>query len=356
MVVPPAADAPLRQWEQARHGVAWWRSDIASRPLPDNYTILDRNIAGPRAWYGRFNYAATLREIPEAEPGHATLMGAQVTRENFEAGVLLMGVYPRVHLGGDRANPRSFAWLTSGLKSSLTVGREWSAFSANYQLHVFGSSTKGKVAPWRARQLWLGLPDRIVGVLEIFPESAQTSAASLETLVRLGVGGTVIGPPQTLVATGPGRYRYGDLQVIIHETGFAKTITEQTPFRVPKAPFSDIVLRDSDLTTGSRRCVIEIRPTSVTANAQVQVAATTTGLVGFRTKLSGKVFTLWTNPSTAPLAVPPATPSDRLSMHPSSAKSVIAPGEQVLQVESPAPTDHLPAWADFSALAAQTTP
>ncbi|MBC8011769.1 MAG: hypothetical protein H7067_16915, partial [Burkholderiales bacterium] len=96
MLVPPAPDAPLRGWEQARNAVSWWRPDVPARPLPDNYTLLDRNIAGPRAWYRSFNYAATLRDIALAEPGHATLVGAQVLGPDLGRGVLLMTVAPRV--------------------------------------------------------------------------------------------------------------------------------------------------------------------------------------------------------------------------------------------------------------------
>ncbi len=330
MLRPPAADAPLRGWESARSPIAWWRADVAPRPLPDNYTLLDRNIAGPRAWYGRFNYAATLRPIPLNEPGHATLIGAQVLRPDFSRGVLLMGVYPRVYLGGDRANPRSFAWLTSGLQSTSALGRTWSAFSANYQPHTFGSSQKGKLVPWRARQLWLGLPDRIVGILDIAPESATTAAAKIEGLVRLGIGGTVRGPKQSLMQTAPGRYTFGDLQVILHETGFAAAAIETTPFRVPSAPFADLVLSDPAPVSGPRRFVVEIRPAYVTTDAIIRAAA---GTAGLRVIVGAKTFTL----------------------RPDAPRDPAAPDRLPVEVESPDPADHAPAWPDFQALLSSTS-
>lgn len=325
MLSPPAADAPLRGWESARSPIAWWRADVAPRPLPDNYTLLDRNIAGPRAWYARFNYAATLRPIPLNEPGHATLIGAQVLRSDFSRGVLLMGVYPRVHLGGDRANPRSFAWLTSGMESSSAFGRTWSAFSASYQLHAFGSSTKGKLAPWRGRQLWLGLPDRIIGVLDIAPESATTAAAKVEGLVRLGIGGTVKGPKQSLVKTAPGRYTFGDLQIILHQNGFAGATIESTPFRVPSAPFADLVLSDPAPVSGPRRFVVELRPAYVTTDAEVRTAANNPGL---RVSVAGKTFTV----------------------RPDAPRDPAAPDRLPVEVASPDAADHAPAWPDLQAL------
>ena len=337
LTTPPGAGKRLRNWEQARAAVAWWRADIAPLPMPDNYTIPDRNIAGPRAWYGRFNYAATLRPIPVTEPGIATLIGAQVLRPDFSRGVMLMGVYPRVYLGGDRANPRSFAWLTSGLESTSALGRTWSAFSASYQLHTFGSSTKGKLAPWRGRQLWLGLPDRIIGVLDIAPESsanapatASTAAANIEGLIRLGTGGTVTGPKQSLVKTAPGRYSFGDLLVALHETGFASASIEVTPFRIPSAPFADLVLSDATPISGPRRFVVEVRPSYVTADAVVRAAAGTEGL---RVVIGDKTFTLRPD---APLD--PAAP-DRLSV----------------EVASPDAADHAPAWSDFPAMLTATS-
>jgi hypothetical protein len=41
-----------------------------------------------------------------------------------------------------------FAWLTSGLRSDLALGRTWSAFAADYQLHAFGEFVE--IRPARA--------------------------------------------------------------------------------------------------------------------------------------------------------------------------------------------------------------
>jgi hypothetical protein len=326
MVIPPVPGARIgNDWPSARWQVAWWMPDVAARSLPDAYTILDRNIAGPRAWYGRFNYAATLRDIPGDEPGHATLLGAQIVSQDNSRGVILMAVGPRVYLGGDRARPQSFASLTSGIRSALAIGRHHSAFAAEYQLHAFGSSRKGRLVPWRAGQLWLCLPDRMVGVLDVFPESTSSPAARVETLVRFGTGGTVHGPLQTLLPAGPGLYAFGDFIVRIHSSDFAETLSEATPFRLPSAPYGDLVLRDSNPSKGFRRVVVEIRPVSTATDAEVRVADES-GFTALRVVAGDKTFTVRRS---AP-----------------SATGEIAPVR--VEVRSADPEDLAPAWPDFA--------
>ncbi len=326
IITPPESKPPYKGWEGQRGQVAWWAPGIQSQPLPDRFTILDRNTAGPRAWYGPFNYAATLRPIPTDEPGHSTLIGAQVLGPGNERGELLMGVYPRVFLGGDRENPRSFAWLTSGLQSGLAMGREWSAFAADYQLHGFGSSKKGNVVPWRGRQIWLGLPDRLVGVLELEPTSPDTPPASLEALVRLGTGGTVFAPPEELVSLGNNRFRFGDLIIVAHASNFEELTTEVTAFRVPKAPVHNLVFMDSAPATSSRRCVVEIRLAGAPGDA----------VVNFKddrlvVSVDEKTFSV-----------------ERRTADDSSGP----PAVQV-SVQSPDPADSAPAWKDFETFISQ---
>ncbi len=328
MVTPPAPGARIgNDWPLARWQVAWWTPDVVARSLPDGYTVLDRNIAGPRAWYGRFNYAATLRDIPGDEPGHATLLGAQIMRPDDSRGVILMAVGPRVYLGGDRARPQSFASLTSGMKSALALGRHHSAFAADYQLHAFGSSRKGRLVPWRASQLWLCLPDRMVGVLDIFADSAPVPAARIEALVRFGTGGTVHGPSQTLLPAGPDRHAFGDFIVRVHASDFAQTVSEATPFRLASAPYGDLVLRDPAPGKDSRRVVVEIRPASTTADAEVRVSGEF-GSASLRVVAGGKTFTVRRSA--------PSAAGETASVR--------------VEVQSPDPEDFEPAWSDFAAL------
>ena len=60
----------------SRDQIEWYRNDIKPLSLPDNYTIPDRNVGGPRAWYGNFTYAGSFRPPPPNQGGPNTLMGA----------------------------------------------------------------------------------------------------------------------------------------------------------------------------------------------------------------------------------------------------------------------------------------
>ena len=94
--------------------------------MPDNYTIIDRNVKGPRAWYGRFNYAATYHSKSPKENntgGHETLMGCMTVDDpNGRVNSILVNVTPRVKVAKEdlkdaKGNIQSTAWaqLTAGL-------------------------------------------------------------------------------------------------------------------------------------------------------------------------------------------------------------------------------------------------
>jgi hypothetical protein len=126
----------LRHWESARVKIPWYRDRIPKREPPDQVTYPDRNIDGPRARYGRFGYAATLRDIPADEPGHSTLMGALVTQPDGTMQAFLMGACPRVRVGNDPVHPRHWAWLTSSMQSSRVIGRRFSGLTATGERDV----------------------------------------------------------------------------------------------------------------------------------------------------------------------------------------------------------------------------
>ncbi len=348
----PVFEQRTKGWEAARSQVAWYRDDVAPKPLPDNVTYPDRNIAGPRAWYGRFTYAATLRAVPENEPGHTTLMGAQVTTPGFDLDTLLMGVFPRVQTAADASNPRSWAWLTSGIKSSVTIGRTFSAFSAAYDLSGFSGSTKGPVAPWRGGQIWLGLPDRIIGLLRVEPK-AGASAFGVEGLVRLGTGGTVNGAPKNIQMLAANKFQYGDLVVIIHETNFPQLSPQVVPFRLPQFPVTEIMLSDRSYDPREEKVyekgfffVVEIRPSWTTTDAQIAVAGEP--LAGLDVTIGPKHFLIQTNFGEG--ALPPmAKPADRIFRSDGStdASAPLAPMAQAVFLTSPDDADRADGWKSF---------
>ena len=74
-----------------------------AKVLPDNYTVLDRNIIGVRARYGKFSYAITGRVPGRDEPGKDTLAGAMILddpsdKEPYPLNAALMSATPEVLL------------------------------------------------------------------------------------------------------------------------------------------------------------------------------------------------------------------------------------------------------------------
>ena len=364
-------------WYAARLGLPWWRDDVKPLPLPDNYTVIDRNIAGPRAWYGRFNYAATTRRIPENEPGLATIMGAQATEADAGMGNVLMGVYPRIRenkqeLSKDgKYNRSAFAWRTYGLKSAVVTGRTFSAVAGTYQLQQYQSSQPGKPVDWSGRQLWLGLPDRIIGLVEISPTKEGATAIDVEGVLRLGTGGTVNGKATKIEQTGTNSWKYGDLSVTMIAHNGAKIETPEVPYRLPKFPNTEIRVMDEKGAAGAAAptaypasfnhwMMVEIRPSWVTTPAVVSRIDDPVGILGFKAQIESKQFQLLFNSRDNDLRCSP-TVSVNTSLHDSvTGVQVSIPGslnlkphELAVLVASPSKEDHLQGWANFQEMLGQ---
>ncbi len=292
-----AAATTTNWYGRPRVDLAWYQGGVTPKARPD-YLVFDRNIRGPRAWHGRWNYAATLRGISPTEPGHYTLMGAQVADPDpdFRCNASLMGVFPRLRISAkprntdNTLNEAGHAWLTSNLAGDSTVARDFSALGASYQVHQFGSSTKGAEHDWTGRQVWLNLPDRVIGLLDISP-NADLPAQEVQGVIRLGFGGTAYSATKTLASTGPDSWSYGDLRIKLHTHNYAEVTPEVYFFRVANAPVTEITLRDmaggaanttSNIhTAGARRKFIaEIRPAWTSGEVTVNEVAETGGLVG----------------------------------------------------------------------------
>ncbi|MEI6323297.1 MAG: hypothetical protein WCP60_09365 [bacterium] len=369
--------APLpMKWAENRASISWYRDDVKPLPLPDNYTIIDRNINGPRAWYGRFNYAATLRPIPPTEPGLSTLMGAHVLSSEGKIGQILMGVYPRIRLKGETLNPdgrpirQAYAWPTSNLQSSLVMGRSFSAISASYILHQYQGCNKGHDTDWKGRQLWLGLPDRIIGLLEVEPTREEALAWGVEGMLRLGIGGTIYGKPTSLQAQGEGIYRYGDLTITLLGHNFGTIKPREVPFRYPSAPVTELTLLDdkgaadpkgpSNYPLGTNYWfLVEIRPSWVKAPASVRQLDKSSGIVGFEADVAGKQFFLMNNLGSSELAyeLPHQKGDQKHTLRTSLSDEIqtnapasltLKPRELAVLVTSPDSEDHLRGYPSFA--------
>ena len=295
-----SGNATATNWSGSVSQVGWYETGTAALTRPDTYTLFDRNIQGPRSWQGGlWNTSGTLRAISDGESGHHTIMGAQVMDPdpNFRVNASVMGVFPRIRVaaGGSRDADGTFAearhaWLTSKLAGESTVSPGFSAIGASHKIHVYGSSSKGAEQDWTARQIWLNLPDRTIGLLDISP-NANLAAYEVQGAIRLGYGGTAYSSAKSIVSTGNSTWSYGDLRIKLHGHNFAEVVPEQYAFRVANAPITEITLRDqagggsnNSTTTyaaGARwKFIAEIRPASTSGEVVVTEVSGADGLIG----------------------------------------------------------------------------
>lgn len=348
-ILNPPDPTNLRGWTHARAPVAWYRKDIAPQPVPDRVLFPDRNIVGPRGRFGAFNYAATLRDLPTTEPGHATLVGAMTTTPSFGLNAILMGAGPRVFVGSNREEVRSWAFLTSGMKSSQVLSRKAAAFAASYDLARFGSSKKGPTVPARGQQLWLMLEDRVVGLLRIEPTEGDATD-SFEGVLRLGTGGTVSGPPQELRQTDDGAYAYGDLVVVPHGHNFAGIETAVVPFRIPRFPITEIQWRGGEANV--RWWVVEVRPHDAPP-ARVEIGNPDSQAPGFLVSTGERTWVVTANFGAEPARVELPVPTGRATFFTPDAApaaelpALLPPGQVLLVVAGGGDDDHLPGWASY---------
>jgi hypothetical protein len=367
-------------WYAARLGIPWWKDDVKPLPLPDNYTVIDRNISGPRAWYGRFNYAATTRPIPENESGLATIIGAQVIEADGGMGNVLMGVYPRIREGKDpiskdgKFNRQAYAWRTCGLKSAVVMGRSFSAVAGTYQLQQYRSSQPGNPVDWTGRQLWLGLSDRIIGLVEVSPNKEGAKAIDVEGVLRLGTGGTVNGKPTKIEQTGTNSWKYGDLTATFLGHNGAKIETPEVPYRLPKFPNTEIRVLDEKGASGASAStaypvsfnqwfLVEIRPSWVNAPAAGARLEVPPGVLGMEAEVSGKKYRVLFNPGVSDLPCA-LTASANSSLHDSKGGVVVPvpaslnlkPLELAIQVTSPDKEDLQPGWSNYQEMLGKRSP
>ncbi len=369
----------LKNWQEARPNIEWYRNDVKPTPLPQNYTAIDRNICGPRAWYGQFSYAATARNIPDNESGLATIMGLQTTDSKFKLSASVMSVYPRIRTKKDviskdgSINKGAYAWLTSNMKSAVVMGKDYSVVAGTYQLHQFGSSTKGPVVDWKGKQLWLGLPDRVIGLLGIEPLKDQATAYEVDGVVNLIFGGTGLAEtPKKAKELGNNEFAYGDLIVKIHDHNYKSLKAVEVPFRLPKAPITEILLQDETGEGGNNmerhyplsanyHFITEIKTSWAKGDATVKQLPVQNGVIAFQVDLNAKRYVVYFNESTTDAninlaeiilkgtksSVHTSTAANAKPIVPSPKNYTLPGGQSIIVVYSKDAKDHEAGWENY---------
>ena len=228
----------------------YFRPDIEPTELPDSYVVYDRNIQGPRGRYGRFSYAASGRYFGDNDSGKMTFAGCMVADpidgRRYPLNAALMAVYPSIRLKqGD--NWKSCAYLTTKEKTAVSNGGMFGALTSKHGLTGADYGPSIWPSAWAGTQQWLFLPDRIVGMVEVFPESGtEESAFDITGRIKLGYGRSGPLRKKEIEALGEQAYAYGDLRVRVWEHNFAGIDTQpagvlrDTPLKA-----TEIILRDA---------------------------------------------------------------------------------------------------------------
>jgi hypothetical protein len=273
-------------------------------------------------------------------------------------------------------NRAAFAWRTADLKSALVLGRSFSAVAGKYVLQEYRSSSAGNKVDWNGRQLWLGLSDRIIGLVEVAAGDGA-KAIDVEGVVRLGTGGTVNGPPTKIEDLGGNSWKYGELTVSVLAHNYASIQTPEVPFRVPKFPTTEIRLLDAKAAAGAQTVsdypastrlfyLVEIRSSTAAGPAKASVVESTPGLQEMDITVGTRHFHVAANLTDGAIsyALPEGFGGAHATVHDATGLvNRFAPGGQTLKsmemqvaVDSPDAEDQLPGWANFQDMLAALGP
>lgn len=255
---------PVNKHARRLH-VRFFKNDLEGIALPDNYTIPDRNTQGPRAWYGEFTYAGSFRDNPPGFYGHETLMGAMtVDKEDGRLNSVLTAITPRIWMypvdesvekidvqvqskHTERSLPVSaFGYLTSNENSATTISKN---YSVGTSIHGISSSLRaayqGPISDWRGRQLWIGLPDRMIGMVSTVPNKENPQAHALHGALRFISRGTAGAETlKHLEQISSNHYRYGQLDILIHHSNYNSVNTLTKEYRQKEFPASELIFSD----------------------------------------------------------------------------------------------------------------
>ncbi|MEM6697542.1 MAG: T9SS type A sorting domain-containing protein, partial [Bacteroidota bacterium] len=217
---------------------------IAAPEQPDNYTLFDRNIQGPRARYGDFGFAASARVVDNYENypeqtigvGKSTIAGAHVLSESgfaFNAAIDIVGLEIKVSTGAETEDRRRrYRFLTTDEKSSNTNAQQINGVTSTYNpsSKTLSDSNPYEKLNWIIHEQWITMPDRIVGHLTVNSLIDNQQAYAVNSIVKMVAGRASWGVKREIVDLGNGHYAYGKIHFIIKEENLGgQTITEFAP-------------------------------------------------------------------------------------------------------------------------------
>jgi hypothetical protein len=245
MIVADYTDCPLNAHVMALYTggctlfeASFYRPDLKVK-FEDNYIAYDYNIGGPRGRFGCFSFSGTGREYGSEKRGKGSFAGCMVVDAPkqkgtdgapwnlnaalHEAGVEIRSaparkVYKR-HSHHTNEGGGLYYSISYDDKNGVTVGKDCAALGTIYKLSRYNDN---RPQPCTGRQTWLYTPERLVGLLEITPDT-DLKAYSLSATFKLVSGRAHWGNRKTLTRDG-NHYQYGKINLLIHKQTFAESV------------------------------------------------------------------------------------------------------------------------------------
>lgn len=224
----------------------YFRPELTPAAAPDGYITYDQNTLGPRGRFGRFSFAGTTREVPDARRGGAFDPSTEFRGRSTYVGCMVMYPEGKIPKGQERwplsaalqdatvevrvapgvpdlSRLNTHAFLSKDDRNATTVNDRFAALTTSYTI----VDRKGELTPWRVEQVWLMTPRRIVGLVEV-SATADAEALGVNGHFRFISGRVNWGTRKEFESVTSDTLRYGDLETKLHAQTFGAVSTDYT--------------------------------------------------------------------------------------------------------------------------------
>ncbi|MEM6471447.1 MAG: hypothetical protein AAF802_17930 [Planctomycetota bacterium] len=313
------------------------RGTMKCVPSPDQYILYDANIMGPRGRFGSFSFSGTGSPYTNNRRGKQTFVGCMTVngdKKGWDLNAALGAVYAAVKveagdIGYDVRTKKALV-LSSQERNATTVTQHFAALSTRYQLSSYSSK---KPEPWLGTQQWLFTANRIIGLVSL--ESLKEQMAySMQLRLKFVSGRESWGTRKTFKPEGTDTYRYGDLNIAIHQTSFGgRRIRYTDTYTGDSQKCGEIILLDSQSHRTNEQeplvfaahqkqfALVEIYPRTSTPASNVQCKTLSNGLIEIQLDDAEKRLILVHNPTDHPVRhAMHAQDKTQFTVHPSGGK------------------------------------
>jgi len=202
-----------------------WKEGVPPlKERPDNYVLFDRNIIGPRANYGKLNYALFTRDsgynvfsksMLTSSMGRAlgSFFGMAVLNDG---GGWNLNAAAQEFMGNITRNSQKY-FLATDVRGSIGMTRSTQSLSAKYSLTTRIYPLSG----FENTQQWITSRDRAIGMLAI-KSTKDNFANSISAVASFASGRANWGGEKKFEKLDDNTFKYGKLKIKIVEHSFGR--------------------------------------------------------------------------------------------------------------------------------------